>query len=31
MWGDLPADDLATAAGVLATVLDRADAELERE
>jgi hypothetical protein len=31
MWGDLPADDLATTAAVLATVLDRAGAELERE
>jgi hypothetical protein len=31
IWGDLPADDLMTAAAVLGTVLDRADAELERE
>jgi DNA-binding MarR family transcriptional regulator len=28
MWGDLPAEDLATAARVLSTVLARADAEL---
>jgi hypothetical protein len=30
LWGDLPAEDLATTARVLATVLDRADAELAR-
>jgi DNA-binding MarR family transcriptional regulator len=28
LWGDLPADELATAAAVLATVLERANAEL---
>lgn len=28
LWGDVPADDLATAARVLGTVLDRANAEL---
>jgi DNA-binding MarR family transcriptional regulator len=28
LWGDLPAEDLATAGRVLATVLARADAEL---
>jgi DNA-binding MarR family transcriptional regulator len=28
MWGDLPADDLATAGRVLSTVLERANAEL---
>jgi DNA-binding MarR family transcriptional regulator len=28
MWGDLPADDLAAAGRVLATVLERANAEL---
>jgi hypothetical protein len=28
LWGDLPAEDLATTARVLATVLERADAEL---
>jgi DNA-binding MarR family transcriptional regulator len=28
LWGDLPAEDLATAARVLSTVLDRANAEL---
>ena len=28
LWGDLPAEDLDTAARVLSTVLDRADAEL---
>jgi hypothetical protein len=28
LWGDLPADDLATAARVLTTVLERANAEL---
>jgi hypothetical protein len=31
MWGDLPADDLATATRVLSTVLARANAELRRE
>jgi hypothetical protein len=31
LWGDLPAADLTTAAGVLATVIARADAELERD
>lgn len=30
LWGDLPADDLATAGRVLSTVLVRADAELSR-
>jgi hypothetical protein len=30
LWGDLPADDLATAANVLATVLERAKAEFAR-
>ncbi len=30
LWGDLPAEDLATTARVLATVLERANAELER-
>lgn len=30
LWGDLPATDLATAAQVLATVLERANAELAR-
>jgi len=30
LWGDLPAEDLATTARVLATVLERADAELTR-
>jgi hypothetical protein len=30
MWGDLPAEDLATAGRVLSTVLERADAELAR-
>jgi DNA-binding MarR family transcriptional regulator len=28
LWGDLPADDLATAGHVLSTVLERANAEL---
>jgi hypothetical protein len=28
MWGDLPEGDLATAARILSTVLDRANAEL---
>jgi hypothetical protein len=28
LWGDLPADELATAAGVLTTVLERANTEL---
>lgn len=28
LWGDLPADDLATAGRVLSTILARADAEL---
>jgi DNA-binding MarR family transcriptional regulator len=28
LWGDLPADDLATAGRVLSTVLERANAEL---
>jgi hypothetical protein len=28
LWGDLPADDLATAGRVLGTILTRADAEL---
>jgi hypothetical protein len=28
MWGDLPAEDLATAGRVLSTVLERANAEL---
>ena len=28
LWGDLPPEDLATAAEVLATVLERANAEL---
>lgn len=28
LWGDLPAEDLATAGRVLSTVLERADAEL---
>jgi hypothetical protein len=31
LWGDLPADELATAARVLATVLERASAELADE
>ncbi len=30
MWGDLPAEDLAAAGRVLATVLERANAELGR-
>ena len=30
LWGDLPAEDLASSARVLATVLERADAELAR-
>lgn len=30
LWGDLPADDLATAGRVLATVLERANGELAR-
>lgn len=30
LWGDLPADDLATAGRVLGVVLDRANAELGR-
>jgi hypothetical protein len=30
LWGDLPAEDLATTARVLATVLERANAELAR-
>ena len=30
MWGDLPAEDLAAAGRVLATVLERANAELAR-
>ena len=30
LWGDLPADDLATAGRVLGTVLKRANAELDR-
>jgi DNA-binding MarR family transcriptional regulator len=30
LWGDLPADDLATAGRVLATVLERANEELSR-
>ncbi len=30
LWGDLPADELATAARVLGIVLDRANAELGR-
>lgn len=30
LWGDLPAGDLATAASVLNTVLERANAELAR-
>lgn len=30
LWGDLPADDLATAGQVLGTVLERANAELAR-
>lgn len=30
LWGDLPAEDLATTARVLTTVLERADAELAR-
>jgi hypothetical protein len=30
LWGDLPAEDLATTARVLATVLERADAEFAR-
>ena len=30
LWGDLPADDLAVAGRVLATVLERADSELAR-
>jgi hypothetical protein len=28
LWGDLPADELATAGRVLSTILARADAEL---
>ncbi|HWE07780.1 MAG TPA: hypothetical protein VG325_00400 [Solirubrobacteraceae bacterium] len=28
LWGDLPAEDLATAGRVLSTILERADAEL---
>ena len=28
LWGDLPAEDLATASRVLSTILDRANAEL---
>jgi len=31
LWGDLPAEDLATAARVPATVLERGDAELARD
>jgi DNA-binding MarR family transcriptional regulator len=31
LWGDLPADDIATAGRVLRTVLERADAELARD
>jgi DNA-binding MarR family transcriptional regulator len=31
LWGDLPAEDLATTARVLATVLERGDAELARD
>lgn len=31
LWGDLPADDLDTAARVLSTVLDRARAEAARQ
>jgi DNA-binding MarR family transcriptional regulator len=30
LWGDLPAEDLATAGRVLSTVLDRANGELAR-
>jgi hypothetical protein len=30
LWGDLPAEELATAARVLATVLERANGELQR-
>jgi DNA-binding MarR family transcriptional regulator len=30
LWGDLPADDLVAAGRVLATVLERANAELSR-
>ena len=30
LWGDIPTDDLTTAARVLNTVLERANAELER-
>lgn len=30
LWGDLPVDDLATAGRVLAIVLERANAELDR-
>lgn len=31
LWGDLPAEDLATAGRVLATVLERANAELAHQ
>src|SRR5207248_5442683 len=31
MWGDLPPEDLATAGRVLATILTRANAELETD
>jgi len=31
LWGDLPAEDLATAGRVLAIITDRANAELARE
>lgn len=31
LWGDLPADDLATAGRVLGTVLQRANSELTRD
>jgi hypothetical protein len=30
LWGDLPAEDLATAGRVLAIITERADAELAR-
>jgi hypothetical protein len=30
LWGDLPADDLATAGRVLAIITERANAELAR-
>jgi len=30
LWGDLPAEDLATAGRVLSIITDRADAELAR-